>query len=64
MSLPETENSSLFVSQEEAQKRYDICKECDRFMLITTQCKECGCVMKIKAKIRSSECPLKKWMSL
>ena len=57
-------NTTFFLTKEEAQKRYDICKECDRFIPLTAQCKECGCIMKLKVKMRNSKCPLDKWKEL
>lgn len=54
-------NTTFFLTKEEAQERYNICKQCDSFIPLTSQCKECGCLMKIKAKIRNSDCPLSKW---
>jgi hypothetical protein len=50
-----------YVSKEESSIRINICKECPRFISLTTQCKECGCVMKVKSTIKYAECPLKKW---
>jgi hypothetical protein len=50
-----------YVSDEEAESKLSICKECPRFISLTTQCKECGCIMKAKTKIKYAECPLKKW---
>jgi len=44
-----------------AEKRLDICKDCDKFIKATTQCKECGCVMKLKTKLPNASCPLGKW---
>ena len=44
-----------------SKKRYDICKECDRFISLTTTCKECGCFMIAKTKMTSATCPLDKW---
>ena len=49
------------VSQVVAEKRMSICRECDRFIKITTQCKECGCIMSAKTKLEPSKCPLNKW---
>lgn len=43
--------------------RIEICKKCELFNKITTQCKECGCLMSIKALIKSSNCPKNKWNS-
>ena len=56
-------NEEIFLSQEEAQKRYDICKKCEYF-LITTQCSKCLCFMKVKVKISQSKCPIDKWDNL
>ena len=51
----------MWVTKEVAQARYDVCKQCDRFIPITAQCKECGCFMKIKVKFEVPQCPLNKW---
>lgn len=48
-------------SEEDAEARYAICKECPSFIKLTKQCKECGCFMKAKVKIKISTCPLGKW---
>lgn len=47
--------------EQEAQKRLNICKGCDRFLKLTSQCKECGCVMVGKVKLKAATCPLGKW---
>lgn len=44
-----------------AEKRFEICQECPRFLSKTGQCKECGCIMKLKTKLPNAECPLGKW---
>ena len=54
---PKTE----WLSEEESNKRYSICKECPELIKLTTQCKKCGCVMKIKSKMKLAECPIGKW---
>jgi hypothetical protein len=54
---PNTEH----VSEEEAKKRYDICKQCPHFLAITKQCVKCGCFMQIKTKLAHAECPVNKW---
>ena len=43
------------------QKRYAICKECDRYIAATTQCTECYCAMGLKTWLGSYSCPLDKW---
>lgn len=50
-----------YVDKETAQKRYDICKECDFFLKNTKQCKKCFCLMTLKVKLKKSECPIQKW---
>jgi hypothetical protein len=52
------------VESEILSKRLDICKTCDRFINITSQCKECGCIMTAKAKLPHAFCPLHKWDSV
>jgi hypothetical protein len=52
---------NFLVEKEVADKRYEICKSCDRFFKFTNQCKECGCVMRAKTKIKGQVCPLGKW---
>lgn len=47
-----------------AEKRYNICVSCDRFMKITRQCKECFCFIPLKTKIMDTECPIGKWNSI
>lgn len=49
------------VSEEEQQKRISICRECPRFVKLTSQCLECGCIMNLKTKLAAATCPLGKW---
>jgi hypothetical protein len=41
--------------------RLTICRSCDRFFPLTSQCRECGCMMNYKTQLTAAECPLKKW---
>jgi hypothetical protein len=50
-----------YTTSDISDARYEICKVCDRFNHITTQCKECGCVMKLKTKLEHATCPLNLW---
>jgi len=50
-----------FVSEDVKQIRMDICMVCPSWEHSNNRCTECGCQMRIKASLRSSECPLKKW---
>lgn len=54
---PETE----WASDEVAEKRYAICKECPELIKLTKQCKKCGCFMAAKTKLEKATCPLEKW---
>jgi hypothetical protein len=52
---------NYILQKDEAQKRYDECKKCEKFITLTKQCSECFCFMPIKVKIIQSTCPLNKW---
>ena len=47
------------VSDEEYERRLDICGECDRLNAGT--CMSCGCYVEIRAAAKISKCPTKKW---
>lgn len=47
--------------EEQATKRYDICKACPELIKLTKQCKQCGCFMNVKTKLQEATCPLGKW---
>jgi len=47
--------------EELANKRLDICHDCERLIKATKQCKECGCFMALKVKLQGAVCPLGKW---
>jgi hypothetical protein len=51
----------MIVQQHVAQARYDVCKQCDKFITTTKQCGKCWCFMPAKVKFINSECPLDKW---
>jgi hypothetical protein len=53
---PDTE----YVSEEKAEERYEICKECPHF-LVTKQCSKCGCFMPAKTTMKYATCPINKW---
>jgi len=50
-----------FVPDEVEKVRIEACRACPSWSKQTNRCTECGCQMKVKAKLTSSECPLKKW---
>jgi hypothetical protein len=43
------------------KSRLDICKNCEFFNKITTQCNQCGCIMSVKSMLVDSKCPKEKW---
>jgi hypothetical protein len=49
------------VTEEVANSRMAICRECPELIKATSQCKQCGCFMNAKTKIEAAICPLKKW---
>lgn len=48
-------------SKEKAQKRYDICSDCELFDKAFGRCTSCGCFMKLKTTLEISKCPKGKW---
>lgn len=44
-------------SDEEYERRLNICKECD--LLINGMCKLCGCFVEIRAAVKKNYCPNK-----
>ena len=49
------------VTEEEFNKRIDICKGCDQYNSGQNRCNHCGCFLKVKASWNSEKCPLGKW---
>jgi len=50
-----------FVNKELKDKRYSICKSCDRFKKPNKICEMCLCFMPAKTKLVGAECPTGKW---
>lgn len=51
------------VDEEVFNKRFKICRECDKFEYGST-CMLCGCVMQVRARLKNTSCPYpknKKW---
>ena len=48
-------------SDEEATRRFDICKACPELIKLTKQCRNCGCFMAVKTKLEKATCPIGKW---
>ena len=49
------------VDDETFDYRMSICSACPSLIKMTGQCKKCGCVMKSKATLPHSSCPMGKW---
>jgi glycosyltransferase involved in cell wall biosynthesis/predicted O-methyltransferase YrrM len=49
------------VSEEEHNRRLDICKQCDIYDSKLIRCRKCGCHINIKSKLASMVCPIGKW---
>lgn len=52
----------MWLELHQAKARYDVCKSCDKFFHAIGHCRVCGCYMKLKVKIATQTCPLKKWL--
>jgi hypothetical protein len=48
-------------SEQEFDRRMDICRSCEFFRVKTETCKKCGCFMKLKTKLERAHCPIGKW---
>lgn len=55
------EETSIKVSDEIREERFNICKSCDQFHKQTEFCRICGCFMPIKTYVPTTSCPIKKW---
>lgn len=44
------------------KERLDICKSCEYYFKPTGTCKKCGCFMRVKAKLSTLSCPIKRWI--
>ena len=62
--------SQTITSQEEAQRRWEICKQCPKLLYDETnpdtnkkdgRCIECGCFMNVKVHYAVADCPIGKW---
>ena len=62
--------SQTIATQEEAERRWKICKQCPELMYDQTnpdtnkkdgRCTQCGCFMNVKVHYAVAECPIGKW---
>ena len=62
--------SQVITTQEEAERRWEICKQCPKLLYDETnpdtnkkdgRCTKCGCFMNVKTHYATAECPIDKW---
>ncbi len=53
-------SGKIKASSQMEKERIEICLTCDR-LTDEFKCSECGCFMKVKAKLLTQNCPLRKW---
>lgn len=53
--------NELMVDEYEQQRRFDICQVCEHYIKHSKRCAKCGCFLKMKIKMKVSECPIQKW---
>ena len=62
--------SQVITTQEEAERRWEICKKCPHLLYDETnpdtgkkdgRCTHCGCFMNVKVHYAVAECPIQKW---
>ena len=66
----EVEPTHMVAAQEEAERRWEICKGCPHLLYDETnpdtgkkdgRCTHCGCFMNVKVHYAVAECPIDKW---
>lgn len=53
--------NSLNVTDEEKNRRFDICKACEFFRPDSQRCSKCGCYMSLKTYLKAEKCPVGRW---
>lgn len=51
----------LNISEDEKEKRLNICRSCEFFELSDERCSKCGCYLKIKTYLKAEKCPVGRW---
>lgn len=52
---------SIFVSDEVAKQRAEICSKCEWFDPVEYRCKNCGCFLGPKIRVSIESCPIGAW---
>ena len=55
------ENHTIFTTEFEKKRRYDLCQACEFFHRDSKRCTKCGCFMEHKTGLTAAECPVNKW---
>lgn len=48
-------------SKTEAQRKLEICHECEFFIKDQNRCGKCGCFLALKTRLNGGNCPIGKW---
>jgi hypothetical protein len=51
----------MWSTEDEYQRRMNICRSCEKFRARLSQCKVCKCFMPFKARFEDADCPARKW---
>lgn len=54
-------NKKNHTTQEEHDRRYEICKGCEFLFKPSRTCKKCYCFMPLKSWLEKADCPIGKW---
>lgn len=53
--------NNLNVSEDEKEKRLNICRACPYFEKTQERCSQCGCFLSVKTYLKAERCPLSRW---
>jgi hypothetical protein len=57
----QTASQGVKASDEDANRRKEICEKCEFFNKSQQRCTKCGCFMAVKVYLKASNCPINKW---
>lgn len=52
---------SIRVSNEEQDRRMELCRQCEFYVSKQDRCKKCGCKARFKARLTTEHCPIDTW---
>lgn len=55
------QGSNLNLSENDANNRLSICKQCPFFENNSQRCSKCGCYLSVKTYLKAERCPIGKW---